>query len=77
MADQWEIEESSYEDVLKRFSGKTKDNESDSDYEDEEDVDDETYRQNNLNEPNNTTNSSYENILNLNINFDSTGKFSE
>ena len=77
MADEWEIEESSYEDVLKRFSGKTKDNDSDSDYEDEEDVDDETYQQNNnLNEPN-TTNSSYENILNLNINFDSTGKFSE
>lgn len=67
--DQWEIEESSYEDVLKRFSGKTEDNDSDSDYEDEEDVDDETNQQNN--EP------TYENILNLNINFDSTGKFSE
>ena len=67
--DQWEIEESSYEDVLKRFSGKTEDNDADSDYEDEEDVDDETNQQNN--EP------TYENILNLNINFDSTGKFSE
>lgn len=72
--DQWEIEESSYEDVLKRFSGKTKDNESDSDYQDEEDEEDDTNQQNNnLNEPN-TTNSSYENNL-LNINVDNTGEF--
>ena len=64
MADQWEIEENSYEDILKRFSGKTNDNDSDSDYQDEEDEDEETNSQTHNITEHNAMNGSYESVLN-------------
>ncbi len=66
MADQWEIEENSYEDILKRFSGKTNDNDSDSDYQDEEDEDEEINPQthNIAITEHNVMNGSYESVLN-------------
>ena len=72
MADQWEIEENSYEDILKRFSGKTNDNDSDSDYQDEEDEDEEINPQTHniaITEHNAMMNGSYESVLNPNRDF--------